>query len=363
MKIVKSSGKYKFYNKIDIIDKLEVKNYILKYDMFGVFLEETSDFVLPEKLYDVESDFRSLVLASSIKSKRNTGILLEGYKGQGKTITAKLLSIESKLPVIVIESSIPISIDFVSFLNEIEQEYVLFIDEFEKIFTSENKFYNGNGDEVLGNSKVYHTQQTFLTFMDGVLSNEFKKLFIFTTNNEIDDSFINRPSRIKWHKSYQFMEIELYNMIIEDKLNNKSFKEDLIRNLPIQECTVDLLTVIIEQVNTLKIPYSKFKKFFNHKSRSIRYNLEFIIDDGKNNKFESIEEIEISSHPITTTNYIKDLNIAKIYDINNEMCLFKSHSFHKSFNERYKDDINKLRVTGFVYKITKINTFKETICF
>lgn len=362
MKIVKSNGQYTFYNKIEIIDKLEPKNYIVKHFMGSLYLEETSSFVLPEKLYDVEKKFRDIILKSHFAGNRNTGILLEGYKGQGKTITSKLLCMESGLPVVMIDSKMPQNLDLISFLNEIKQEYVLFIDEFEKIFKSAYNTYDDEGNQEDRN-QGFHNQNMFLTLMDGALSNEFKKLFLFTTNGRVDEHFLNRPSRIKWHKSYQFMNSELYSIIIEDKLQNKGHKDDLIMNLPLQEATVDLLTVIIDQINLLDMPYSEFKSFFNHKSDSTKYNLEYIVDDKKSTEFQKLGEIELTSPPIIGTKYISDMYVDKIHAISNDNVVFKSKSLHtlmtKDIRERYKE----ISAYGFIYKITKVAIPRENLVF
>lgn len=55
MNIVKSNGRYSFYNEIEIIKKLEVKNYVLRYDpiYYICHLEEAAAFSLPLKLYNV----------------------------------------------------------------------------------------------------------------------------------------------------------------------------------------------------------------------------------------------------------------------------------------------------------------------
>lgn len=352
MKIVNSNGEYRFYNKIEILDKLEPKNYILKYNMFGMYLEEVGDFSLPEKLYDVEQPFRDLVLKSFHASKRNTGVLLEGYKGQGKTITAKLLTIEAKLPVIIIEASIPQNINFISFLNDIQQEYILFVDEFEKIF---KKAFNSNMDDVDA-SKGFHNQEAFLTLMDGALSNEYKKLFLFTTNDSVDDKFINRPSRIKWHKPYQFMDKKMYDLILNDKLKIQEFREDLERNLPVQEATVDLLTTIIEQVNDLGLPYSEFKAYFNHQAKNLKYTIS-LIKEGEETK--ELGKITLTSAPIRETAYIDSCYVHEVVYIDEDTFVFKTPYIHS----RHKLEEGEKRPSLNVYKVTKVVDFVEKMVF
>jgi hypothetical protein len=173
---------------------------------------------------------------------------------------------------------------------------------------------------------------------------------------------MNRPSRIKWHKTYKFMDSKLFKMIIDDKLKYKEFKDDLLKNLPIQECTVDLLTTVIDQINLLKIPYGEFKEFFNHTASNIKYKLEFVENNGKVNKFSSIGEITLSSEPIIQTRYIEDLTIKKIESISDKGLIFSSKSFHQKLPEKYAKEYQKYK-EGFIYKITKVEDFTTKYAF
>ena len=252
-----------------------MKNYRVDYnEITGLFLADEPEFTLPGKLYDVDKDFRDIVLKSFRASERNTGVLLEGEKGFGKSIMAKQLAIESKLPVIMITKKIPSKYDVVAFLNQVHQEFVLFIDEFEKIYVN-NKNYDAEEDDI----KNSPSQHVFLSYMDGGSSNEYKKLIILTCNDTIDDKFINRPSRIKFYKEYRNMEEKLFNMIIEDRIEDPAIRADLVENLPLMEASPDLLMSIIDEVNKLGIPYSSFKRFFNHKQHVYRYDIYRKTDD------------------------------------------------------------------------------------
>jgi|ERR1044072_659960 hypothetical protein len=264
--IVKHGGAYKlFNNEIEVMYSLTPGNvYVLKMASFGQLeLVDATNLELPKKIYDFEVDFRSQVLKTlnNKDSKNNVGVLLEGYKGQGKSVVAKQLAIESKLPIIMIDSPINKEYDLIGFLNSIKLDHVLFIDEFEKIFA-------GKDD----NESKVHSQNVFLTLLDGIYSSTHKRLFLITTNDEIGDKFINRPSRIRYYKKYNFMKKQVYEAIIDDLLIDKSFKADLEDNINPSDCTIDLLTTIIEEINLHNKPYSEFKEFFNHKEKKLEYS-------------------------------------------------------------------------------------------
>ena len=75
MKILKSNGTYRFYNFTEINETLEPGNYTLKQDMYGFYLEETTQFKLPEKIYgNVEKKAERYL--KSFDRNINIGILL-----------------------------------------------------------------------------------------------------------------------------------------------------------------------------------------------------------------------------------------------------------------------------------------------
>ncbi len=126
MNIIKNDGKYFLFNAITILKKLSNKNYYLRFNSQSgeCYLEDALDFQIPDKIYDIEKEFRSIVLKSFDKNKNNTGVLLEGYKGQGKSMTSKLLCIEAELPVIIIDNKIRKTINFTE-LKSIKEITVL----------------------------------------------------------------------------------------------------------------------------------------------------------------------------------------------------------------------------------------------
>lgn len=262
MQILEQQGEYRIISQFNIIEKLENKNYIFDFDIKGnCFLKDTFEFKF-DKIYDVEQSFIKHALTSFEKGTKNIGISLVGQKGCGKSITAKLLAKQSNLPVIIIDKSLPKSLNFVSLLNSIEQDFVIFIDEFEKLFP----LYLDDVDGQI------HKQESFLSILDGI-NNKYKKLFIFTSNSELDNHLINRPSRILFLKEYNGISDDLALEIIKHDLIYKDHQEDLINNINKNECTIDILLSIIKEINIHNKPYSSFKSFFNFRTELKGYNI------------------------------------------------------------------------------------------
>lgn len=271
MNILNNNGKYHFFNALKIEEELENKNYLFNFDELGnCWLEDVESFKFPSKIYDVDSNLRKYIAKSYSANNKNLGVLLTGNKGQGKSHCAKLICSELKQPTIIINKQIPADINFVKFLSEIKQDHTLFVDEFEKLFDTKKESNETNG---------YHTQETFLSFMDGVLTNEHKVLFLLTTNDGVNEFFINRPSRIKFLQEYNELPEELFNLITDDKLNNPEYKQDLEDNISLVNLNIDLLISIIDDINLFDEPFSTFMSMYNYKFEQYKYEV-FHIENG-----------------------------------------------------------------------------------
>jgi hypothetical protein len=273
--IVISNGMYLFYNSVDIRDTLPIKNFVFKWDKdHNCYLADTKAPVLPEKIYDVDDELRRLVAIRFKDFPTNMGILLMGNKGQGKSVTAKMIAEESQLPVIHITKSIPKEVDFVQFLKNIEQDYVLFIDEFEKLFEASDNSDNPN-----------HTQQSFLSLMDGAMTSDNRILFLMTSNSQVSSFLLNRPSRIRFLKDYIELDETLFDEIVEDRLQYPEFQEDLRECVSLLNINIDILITIIDDINLYNMPFSKFKHLFNYVVEDYKFAV-YVTRKGQKEEFD-----------------------------------------------------------------------------
>ena len=177
--------------------------------MSGYFLEKHSDIVVnEEKIYGVQPKKVEKVLSAFKDFNRNLGVILSGDKGMGKSLFAKLLSVEAVkcgLPVIIIDEYIP---GIPAFIETIEQEAVVLFDEFDKTFSE-------NNDE--GTSP----QESLLSLFDGMSGG--KKLFVATCNKlrDINDYLINRPGRFHYHFRFEYPSPEEVREYLTDKLKSE----------------------------------------------------------------------------------------------------------------------------------------------
>jgi DNA replication protein DnaC len=227
-----------------IKSSLEVKNYAISFSQLkGFQLIEREEMDLPKKIYG-NSNFPDRVLNTYHNFKKGMGVLLSGPKGTGKTIEAKSICVKSNMPVILLTEGFSDS-NFSEFLESIKTPSVIFIDEFEKIYIDED------------------SRNFFLSVLDGVAKS--RHLFLLTSNtSEIGEFFDSRPSRVRYHKHYDFLSEELICEIIDDRLIHKDKAETIKNQLSVlPQLSVDSLVCIIDECNLYNELPKDFSEFFN----------------------------------------------------------------------------------------------------
>ncbi len=272
---INQDGKFSYSTLPSITQKLPSAVYELSFDLkTGFYLEHISDsFRLPSKIYDNEKTLIDRVKNTFKNFNQNFGILLKGTKGTGKTVTAKQICNDLNLPVILVTSHFG---DISTFIHSIDQDVVIFFDEFEKTYS----LYGDDDGENNSDSKP--GIGSLLTLMDGVFTNDNKRLFILTTNqNWIPDAMISRPSRIRYAKDFTDLSREAINEILNDIVKNKALIPDILIYLKhLEIITVDIVKSIAEEVNLYNDASIEFLQLMNVKVNDEDYNLVMINKDG-----------------------------------------------------------------------------------
>lgn len=246
-------------------DKLNNSIYVIKHKEISGFylLEKEEEFNFSYKIYDLENNFIDRIIKSYKTFDSNMGILLYGIKGTGKSVTAKTVCNKLNLPVILIENDVKDLTGVEEFINNIPQEFIVFIDEYEK--------------------KYGHNDDAMLSVMDGSASSKHKRLFIFTTNSiYINDNLLSRPSRIRYIKKYGSLESSIIDEIIKDTLLYQDKKEDIVNFCnTLNIVTVDILKAIISEVNLFNESPQSFEDVFNVSKSINRYDV-YEIDEQNN---------------------------------------------------------------------------------
>lgn len=247
-------------NEIQLINNLPKLVYNMNFNpnKNEIFLEEYADeFKFDFKIYGLESKFIEHVMKTFNSTTGNLGMLFNGVKGTGKTVTAKIIANMMGLPIILVNSPYP---GLANFIANISCPCVLLFDEFEKNFSKEE----GN-DTML------------LSIMDGVFNSAYRRIFILTTNElHINENFIGRPSRIRYRKSFGNLQPEVVIEYLNDNLNDKSRVKEIVEFIDTLEIsTIDILKCIVDEVNIHNCSINDFKHFINVESAKYMYDVEF----------------------------------------------------------------------------------------
>lgn len=189
-------------------DLIDGKIYNLKYDRYGVgaYFEEDGTLNLPKKVYSTLDD---KIFISRVNryfentDKLSTGVMLSGIKGTGKTVMAKVIASNSKLPVIVVDEDFPTS-QINDFFRKFTHPVAVIFDEVDKHWDTE---------ELLG-------------WLDGVQTNA-KKLVLFTCNNEdrVSNYLKDRCSRVRYTRHFEANDNARF---LKEILKDKGIAEDKI---------------------------------------------------------------------------------------------------------------------------------------
>lgn len=207
--------------------------YEVKLSMTGFYLSKIAEsFTFDYKLYGLNQKFIDYVLKTYENTTGNLGILLDGIKGTGKTVTAKELCNRLHLPVILVQSmGGDTNSKLIKYLStSIDFDCIFFFDEYEKEFK--------NSSDVL-------------SFMDGTYNSIYRKVFLLTTNElNVDPNLLGRPSRIRYKKSFNNLSEEVTREILNDILEDKTAIEKVIElTHSMNIITIDLIKAIATEIN------------------------------------------------------------------------------------------------------------------
>lgn len=221
-----------------------------------------------------------------VNGEKNLGVIFNGLKGTGKTLSAKLLCNALNLPVVIVQYPYE---GLVNFLQSLCFECIVFIDEAEKTFKK------GEDDDVL------------LRLIDGVY-NRTRKLYILTTNQlTLNDNLLGRPGRIRYRFEFSNLLPKAIKDYLDDNLLLKYVdqRRSILDQVDLLEIsTIDILKALVDEVNIhghlpedmcLNIPTAKyifeFLEFY-YISELDRYKeiKEFIDEQMKETKASSISE-------------------------------------------------------------------------
>lgn len=278
-------NEYRLKERAVLIEKLENAVYSISQDRFGFYLEKEHDrFDFDYKIYGLETDLINRVIRTYERTGTgNLGVLLNGLKGTGKSVTAKIIANKLNQPVILIAKPLKEIQGCHLFINSIPQNVTVFIDEYEKTF--------GQSSDML-------------VIMDGALNSSYRRVFLMTTNDlRVDTNLLERPSRIRYLKKFVDLSPEIVAEIVEDLLEHKQFKKECVRFISnLENITVDIVKAVVNEVNIHAEPPEVFGSIFNVKKLKGKFNIK--VEDEHGNLQPFLKNVVVSQRPNFYENHI-----------------------------------------------------------
>lgn len=233
---IRDGSKFTVHDSADIsvCSDLPLGTYLIRKDprTEEYYLVVTEDFEPLNKYYGDTQSLSKRILSTYYDRNKNTGVLLSGEKGSGKSLLAKLVSIQARqrnMPTIVINEPHfgDIFNKFVSLLNT---PCVILFDEFEKVYSDSRH------------------QSLILTLLDGGISTNH--LFILTCNTRLglNNHLLNRPGRIYYSIEYKGLDEDFILSYCKDnKLSAEHTLEVIKISKLFSEFNFDMLQALVEE--------------------------------------------------------------------------------------------------------------------
>lgn len=214
MKVVNTGNRYVIYDdSLKTFDKIPAGTYVVCFEKnSGFFLRSKPDMQINETVYGQHTDKINKVMSSFERFSRHLGIILSGDKGIGKSMFARMLSVEcirKDIPVIIVDSFIQ---NIAAYIESIDQEVMILFDEFDKTFAK----CGSDGEDP---------QATMLSLFDGTSNG--KKMFVVTCNslNMLNDFLVNRPGRFHYHLRFEYPTAADIRVYLQDKIPEEYYDQ------------------------------------------------------------------------------------------------------------------------------------------
>ncbi len=344
MKAIKIGNKVEIYNDtVQTFDVLPPKTYAVKFEkMSGFYLEECADIRVSEgKVYGGQLEKAQKVIKTYQRFERNLGVILSGDKGIGKSLFARLLSVQAVkqgIPVLVVERYVS---GIASYLARIDQRVMLIFDEFDKTFGG-----------VKPPDGAQEPQTEMLGLFDGLSTG--KKLFVITCNEirSLNDCIINRPGRFHYHFRFDYPSEGEIRSYLMDKLEQAHYDEinmivefsrkvdlnyDCLRAIALEVNSGEKFSIAIQDLNILNLAQDEYDLAMHFQDGRVigtqGIGIDFFSQDEK-----TVTISEDNYHEIINVHfYTRDCE----YDIQNKYAVIPAQKLRLTYDEDYDRELVK----------------------
>lgn len=179
------------------------------------YLKEIPSLQLPTRLYIPNSDkkfVKKIISKYNSTDAGNTGVILTGIKGTGKTVLAKKIAIDSGLPIIIFDKKFPPR-ELPSLMVKLSDHKVcIIIDEIDKYA-----------------KQAYHSDDFLLQVFDGI-STYGNNIIICTCNDttDVNEYLLDRCSRIRYYRKFEELSSSMIELILLDRLENTENVKEIV---------------------------------------------------------------------------------------------------------------------------------------
>lgn len=234
-------------NATEICTSVPCGTYTFTYSKFtGLHVVKTADIKPVDfKLYGkLAARVNKSFNAYERRAPKNTGVLLSGEPGMGKSLFIRLIAnkaIEHGIPVFLVNDNLPGIVDF---LSELNCPAMIILDEFEKVYRPTEQDQNSSDD---GENS---SQEKFLSLMDGVAGDSVK-MFVAAVNdvNRVSRFMINRPGRFLYHFEFGGLGRDEITEVCDSCLNDPTIGQELVIRLTGHLVNYDALFAIVDELN------------------------------------------------------------------------------------------------------------------